>query len=103
MTCLVYRWQAKSQCNPSSLEINSLEKVNPGMRPLFFNQKMEQKEPEKKIPSTAAKAIIAERVTLLVTALTKATAAKRVYQFSFLRTHGVAQNLERLNIVSILT
>ena len=53
--------------------------------------------------ATAAKAVIAERVTLLVTALTKATAAKRVYQFSFLRTHGVAQNLERLNIVSILT
>jgi hypothetical protein len=27
------------------------------MRPLFFNQKIEAKEPEKKIPSTAAKAI----------------------------------------------
>ena len=49
---------AKSQCKPSSLEINSLEKVKPGIRPLFFNQKIEQKEPEKKIPSTAAKAII---------------------------------------------
>jgi hypothetical protein len=27
------------------------------MRPLFFNQKIEQKDPEKKIPSIAAKAI----------------------------------------------
>ena len=53
--------------------------------------------------AAAAKTVIAERVTLLVTALTKATAAKRVYQFSFLRTHGAAQNLEWLNIVSILT
>ncbi|MCL4166302.1 UNVERIFIED_CONTAM: hypothetical protein GTU68_032136, partial [Idotea baltica] len=48
---------AKSQCSPSSLEISSLEKVNPGINPLFFNQKIEQKLPEKKIPSTAAKAI----------------------------------------------
>ena len=29
---------------------------SPGMRPRFFNQKMEQKEPEKKMPSTHAKA-----------------------------------------------
>ena len=28
-----------------------------GMRPRFFSQKMEQKEPEKKMPSTAANAI----------------------------------------------
>jgi hypothetical protein len=49
--------QAKSQCNPSSLEISSFEKVNPGIKPLFFNQKIEQNEPEKKIPSTAAKEI----------------------------------------------
>ena len=48
---------AKSQCIPSSREINSLEKVNPGNKPLFFNQKIEQNAPEKKIPSTAAKAI----------------------------------------------
>jgi hypothetical protein len=27
------------------------------MSPRFFNQKMEQKEPEKKMPSTAAKAM----------------------------------------------
>ena len=56
-TCLVYKWQAKSQCNPSSLEINSFEKVSPGINPLFLSQKMEQNDPEKKIPSTAAKAI----------------------------------------------
>ncbi len=40
----------------SSLLMSSLEKVRPGIRPLFFSQKMEAKEPEKKIPSTAAKA-----------------------------------------------
>src|SRR5271156_4084602 len=48
--------QAKSVCMPSSREISSLEKVRPGMRPRFLSQKMEAKEPEKKIPSTAAKA-----------------------------------------------
>lgn len=36
--------------------MSSLENVKPGMRPLFFNQKMAQKAPEKKIPSTAANA-----------------------------------------------
>ena len=50
--------QAKSQWSPSSLEINSLEKVRPGISPRFFNQKMAANEPEKKIPSTAAKATI---------------------------------------------
>lgn len=40
----------------SSRLINSLEKVNPGIKLLFFNQKMEQKLPEKNIPSTAANA-----------------------------------------------
>jgi len=53
--CL-YKRQAKSVCIPSSLEINSLEKVSPGMRPLFFIQKIAQNDPEKKIPSTAANA-----------------------------------------------
>ena len=48
--------QANIQWRPSSREINSLEKVRPGIKPLFFNQKIEQKEPEKKIPSTAANA-----------------------------------------------
>ena len=32
------------------------EKVKPGIKPRFFNQKIEAKEPEKKIPSTAANA-----------------------------------------------
>ena len=49
--------QAKSQCSPSSLEMSSLEKVRPGMRPRFFSQKTAQKEPEKKMPSTQANAI----------------------------------------------
>lgn len=40
----------------SSLLMSSLEKVRPGIRPLFFSQKMEAKDPEKKMPSTAAKA-----------------------------------------------
>src|SRR6266480_2535431 len=48
--------QAKSVCMPSSREINSLEKVKPGMRPRFLSQKMEAKAPLKKMPSTAAKA-----------------------------------------------
>src|SRR6056300_258440 len=47
---------ANSWCNPSSLEISSLLKQRPGMRPLFFSQKMAQKLPEKKMPSTHAKA-----------------------------------------------
>ena len=55
--CLLCNKQANSQCKPSSLEINSLEKANPGIKPLFFNQKIEQNDPEKKIPSTAANAI----------------------------------------------
>ena len=32
------------------LEMSSLLKVSPGIRPRFFNQKIEAKEPEKKIP-----------------------------------------------------
>lgn len=41
----------------SSLEMSSFENVSPGMSPRFLSQKMAQKEPEKKIPSTTAKAI----------------------------------------------
>jgi len=37
-----------------SLEMSSFEKVSPGISPLFFIQKIAQKLPEKKIPSTAA-------------------------------------------------
>ena len=40
----------------SSREMSSLEKVRPGMRPRFFSQKIAQKEPEKKMPSTTANA-----------------------------------------------
>lgn len=36
--------------------MSSLEKVSPGIKPLFFSQKIDAKEPEKKIPSTAANA-----------------------------------------------
>jgi len=50
--------QAKSVCNPSSLEMSSFENVRPGMSDLFFSQKIAQKLPLKKIPSTAAKATI---------------------------------------------
>ena len=49
---------AKSVWRPSSLEINSLENVNPGIKPRFLSQKIDANDPEKKMPSTAAKAII---------------------------------------------
>ena len=51
-----YRRQAKSQCRPSSREMSSLEKVRPCMRPRFLSQKMLQKLPLKKMPSTHAQA-----------------------------------------------
>ena len=35
----------------------SAKLIQPGISPLFFNQKMQQKDPEKKMPSTHAKAI----------------------------------------------
>ena len=47
---------ANSWCIPSSRLISSLLKHKPGSNPLFFNQKMAQKLPEKNIPSTHAKA-----------------------------------------------
>ncbi|KAG1853125.1 hypothetical protein F4604DRAFT_1591670, partial [Suillus subluteus] len=54
------RWlkskQAKSVCIPSSRLMSSLENVRPGIRPCFLSQKMDAKEPEKKMPLTAAKA-----------------------------------------------
>ena len=34
--------------------MSSFEKVRPGIKDFFFNQKIAQNEPEKKIPSTAA-------------------------------------------------
>jgi len=42
---------------PSSRLISSFEKVKPGIKPRFFIQKIEQKAPLKKIPSTAANAM----------------------------------------------
>ena len=56
VSSILYNRQANSQCKPSSRLINSLLNVNPGIKPLFFIQKIEQKLPLKKIPSTAAKA-----------------------------------------------
>ena len=38
--------------------MSSFEKHNPCMRPLFLSQKMAPKDPEKNIPSAAAKAIM---------------------------------------------
>lgn len=40
----------------SSLDMSSLLKVKPGIKPRFFSQKIAAKLPEKKMPSTAAKA-----------------------------------------------
>lgn len=37
--------------------MSSLLNDNPGINPRFLSQKIEQKDPLKKIPSTAAKAI----------------------------------------------
>ena len=42
----------------SSLLMSSLLNVRPGMIPRFFSQKIAAKDPEKKMPSTAAKAMI---------------------------------------------
>ena len=36
--------------------MSSFEKQSPGIKPLFFSQKMAQNDPEKNIPSTAANA-----------------------------------------------
>jgi hypothetical protein len=36
--------------------MSSFEKESPGIKPLFFNQKIAQNDPEKNIPSTAEKA-----------------------------------------------
>ena len=49
-----YSKHAKSQCNPSSRLMSSLENVKPRINPRFFSQKIAQNEPLKKIPSTHA-------------------------------------------------
>ncbi len=53
-----YNRHAKSQWSPSSWLISSLLKYRPGIKPHFFSQKIAQKEPEKKMLSTAANAIM---------------------------------------------
>lgn len=52
----LYSTQAKSVWRPSSLDINSFEKVSPCIIPLFFSQNIEQNDPLKNTPSTAANA-----------------------------------------------
>ena len=79
----LYKHTAKSVCKPSSLLINSLLKVNPGIRPLFFNQKIAQNEPEKKIPSTAANAITR------VAKDDSSSLIQRFAQSAFLRIQGI--------------
>ena len=49
LTNFEYKRHAKSQWSPSSRLISSLLKHKPGIKPRFFNQKIAQKEPEKKI------------------------------------------------------
>jgi hypothetical protein len=46
----------ESVCIPSSRLTSLLENIKPGIKPRFFIQKIEANNPEKKIPSTAAKA-----------------------------------------------
>lgn len=72
--------QAKSVCKPSSREISSLLKVKPGMRPRFLSQKIDANDPEKKIPSTAAKAIKRSAKESLLEINLKAHAAFLVIQ-----------------------
>lgn len=58
LTSFEYRRHANSQWSTSSRLINSLLKHRSGIKPHFFSQNMAQKEPEKKMPSTATNAII---------------------------------------------
>lgn len=93
---LVYKRQAKSQCNPSSLLISSLENVKPGIKPRFFSQNMEANDPEKKIPSTAAKAIIlSPNVANVVPVHLSA-------QSAFSLTHGTV-NVIMINIKTVVS
>jgi hypothetical protein len=59
LTSFEYRRHAKSQWSPSSRLIILLLKHRPGInKPRFFSQKMTQKESKKKMPLTAANAIM---------------------------------------------
>lgn len=69
----------------SSLEMSSFENVSPGMSPRFLSQKMAQKDPEKKIPSTTANAI--RRSAKLLDSLIHWSA-----QWAFLATHGTVSS-----------
>ena len=58
MSCrCLYSATANSRCDPSSLLMSSLLKHSPGSIPRFFSQKIAQKLPEKKMPSTHMNAI----------------------------------------------
>ena len=58
LTSFRYSRHAKLQCSPLSRLISALLKLSPGIRLHFFSQKMVQKDPEKKMPSTAGNAIV---------------------------------------------
>ena len=81
---------------PSSRLINSLEKVSPGMSPRFLSQKMAQKEPEKKMPSTTAKATSRS-------AKRDESSIQRSAQSAFLRTHGTVSSALKRCIFSALS
>jgi hypothetical protein len=58
LTSLEYKRHAKSQCRPSLGLISLLLKQSPGIRPQILSQKIAQKDPKKKMPSTAANLIM---------------------------------------------
>eukprot|EP01137_Pigoraptor_chileana_P010999 Opistho-2@61229 len=73
---------AKSQWRPSSRLMSSLEKVRPGMSPRFLSQKMAANDPLKKMPSTAANAMMRSAKEALLWLI------HRIAHSAFLRTHG---------------
>lgn len=87
---------AKSVWMPSSLEISSLLKVRPGIRPRFFNQKIAQNDPEKKMPSIAANATSRSANELFEVVHFRAHAA-------FLETHGIVWIALNKNCLSSLS
>jgi hypothetical protein len=54
---MIMQMHCKVTVYSSSREINSLENVKPGINHVSLTNKWNKKAPEKKIPSTAAKAI----------------------------------------------
>ena len=63
--------------------MSSLLNVSPGMMPLFFNQKIAANEPEKNIPSTAAKATTRSAYVAFLSAIHLRA------QSAFFLTHGI--------------